>query len=182
MPAFHLQKPKGVTLCPPLLLYNLSACGTHRTCVGCSARLSRAGHVHCIAPARWWHIQKSHRNSWRCCLVRLCFPGDRELIPATQYGHFQSWRSYGIWKRQLEDFPRNIYFSFSLLLLFTSPELKIPYCWDQLPVTSKAKTQLPFLLLRPHSYFGIGGKVSDADFDLRCLKQGEVWAIQQHLC
>lgn len=150
MPEFHLQKPKGVTHCPPPPLYNVSACGTHRTCVGCSALLSRAGHMHCIAPAQWWHIQKSLRSSWRYCLVRLYFSGDRELIPGTQYGRLRSWRSYDIWKRWLEGFSRNIFFS--SLLLFPSPELKILYYWDKLPVTSKAKVQLLFLHLRPHSY------------------------------
>lgn len=183
MTAFHLQKPKGVTHCPPLFLYNLTACGTHRTCVGYSAQPSRAGHMHCIDPARWWHIQKSHRNSWRYHLVRVCFPGDREFIPATQYGHLWSWRSHGIWKRRLEGFPRNIFF-LSLSFFYSLP-LNWRYCIAEINSQSLQNQRCSshsFSWGHIRTYFGIGDKVSDADFDLCCLKQGEVWAIQQHLC
>lgn len=113
MAAFHLQKPKEMKHCKCLLLYNLSARGTERTCVGYSAQPSREGHKRCISPAKWRHTQESHRNSWRYHPVRLCFLGDRVLMPATQYIHLWSWRSYDIWKRQLEVFHRNIFFSLS---------------------------------------------------------------------
>lgn len=103
---FLLQKPKGVTHCPSLLLEKNF---WHEFCVCCSAQLSRAG-----------HIQNSRRNSWRYSQVRLCYPGTWSECHQHSVAVGEAEQVTAFEREEVEGFPQNIWFcSFS----FYSPSM-----------------------------------------------------------